>query len=160
MIRTKEPQLIDAQNRIEEVVLFNIASKSENPTAKTVTFDIEQYILVKATYPQERPVLDENGMPMHHGGVMVKKTVNIENYQLLKIATKKEIISSDVFEKHFNDLKQSDWEKALIKQIEYRNYQQTKPGTIPNFYWNLKGKDMEIVPDEEIKQMLGEKIVG
>lgn len=158
MIVTLQPQVIDAQNRIEEVVLFKIASKSENPTAKTVIFDVEQYILVKAKYPQERPVLN-NGAPMFNEQGMIKKTMNIENCQLVKIATKKEVISADVFEKHFSDIKQSDWEEAFIKQIEYRNSNQSKPGEMPNFYWNLKGKDLEIVSDDEIKQILGEKVI-
>lgn len=167
-IRTKKPQLIDAQNRISEVVYFRILNRMEDAVKGTVIFDIEQSILVTSNYTQERAKTDENGHVLHEfidnedgtKSLSIKKyLVSIANTQLVRIPGKKETFPVDFFERNFNDLKQEDWYKALIAQIEWRNKQKPKPGQIQNYYWNLTASDLEFVSDEEMKSMLGEKIL-
>jgi hypothetical protein len=54
MIRTKQPQVIDAMNRRDGIVYIKALNRTENEQAQTVSFDVELYTLESAT--TEEPV--------------------------------------------------------------------------------------------------------
>lgn len=65
MIRTKQPQVINAKKRLSEVVYMQAGNRTNNSVSQTVSIDIKMARIVPIRKEQLFAVLDENGQPVN-----------------------------------------------------------------------------------------------
>lgn len=124
MIKTKQPQVIDAQNGMSAEVYFSIIHEEKDYSMNTVTFVILSSILV---------VNDENETRLQ--GVKKNKAV-------FRLSTFNNLFGSLTLQE-YEDTK----DQLLINQIDYINkHDWTGNEPMPrNSYWNLTKDDLEII---------------
>jgi len=119
MIRTKQPQLIDAQNGKSEIVYFDISHELKDIVKGLVTFNMVSFIMVD-------------------GQLHAIK----ENKAVYKLSTFNALYGAMTLN-DFND----QIDSLMIGQIDYIN-KYTWVGTEvqdPVRFWNLTANDLEIV---------------
>jgi len=125
MIKTKSPQIVDAQNGVSQIVYFNISHELADNLAKTRTFNVVTYI----------EQTNEQGQT---GLVAIK-----ESKAIFKESTIQALYGSMTLVEF-----QASQDELLIAQIDYINsytWTGTEAQKVPVKYWSLTASDLEIV---------------
>jgi len=122
MIRTKEAQIVDAQNGYAEVVYFHVSHDINNRQGGTRIFNIVTSVLVT----------NENNQS-----------------QLNHIKEVKAVFKESTFKKLFGSLTSIEFDAQIdalmIEQIDYINSLAPVEGVVNNKFWSLTSEDLEVV---------------
>ena len=125
MIKTKTPQIVDAQNGVSQIVYFNISHELVDNLTKTRTYNVVTYI----------EQVNEQGQA-----------------QLVPIKENKATFKESTIQTLYGTLSlvefQAIQDEALIAQIDYINsytWTGTEAQQTPVKYWALTADDLEIV---------------
>ena len=124
MIKSKEPQLIDAQNQIESIVFMGMGPAIHDRKTGVRKFNITTYV----------EAINEQGETVLHG---IK-----ENMAIFKESTFISLWGHLTFSEF-----ESQVDQFMIEQIDYINkYTWTGEEAQPKVrFWNLTTEDMEII---------------
>jgi hypothetical protein len=150
MIRTKEPQVVDAMNRESAVVYMEACNRRESKEAQTVTFDVFMYTIETVTRVESVPTyktrIDENGDTVNY--------VEFENKSVtrpfLKIISKRDAI-----------YKMSTFYGAVGNPTpsQYINSKVWDGSEVQKVYfWELTASDVEKVTEQEINVLTSPQI--
>jgi hypothetical protein len=156
MIRTKQPQLLDAMNRVTSVVYMEAKNMNENDDNGTVTFRTVLNIIVN----EIRNITVEKTLQNELG----EDYIVFEN-EYWVFPKFKEFLGRDsvykmtTFDALFNNLTRSQFKSQknllMIQEIHIVNNKICNPlETNCNYFWYLQANDMEVVTQEEIDELL------
>jgi len=129
MIKTKTPQIIDAQNGISKIVFFNVSHETVNNLLKTRAYNVVSSV--------EETIKDLEGKDK------VVLTAIKENKAIFKESTIQALYGGMTLADF-----QSNQDALLIAQIEFINsyvWTGDEAQKNPVKYWNLTSQDLEIV---------------
>lgn len=156
MIRTKQPQVLDSINRVEEVVYMFAENMTENDKAETVTFDSVLQILVNEVKPiqVEKKLLNEQG----------DEYIVFENElwvfpKFIDFLRRKSTYKMSTFDALFNNLTRSQFKSQkdylMIQEINTVNSTICNPlQKNCNYFWYLTSNDMEVLTELELTELL------
>lgn len=153
MIRTKQPQVIDAMNRRSGIVYIKACNRTENEQAQTVTFDVELYTLEVASKEETVSVThtNENG---EQYVAFEQATVNRPYFKLIN--RRQAIYRMSTFYSMIGNVTPDQYDQVLMSQIEYVNSRPLTGNEIQKdiYFWNLTAADLEDVTPQEIETLL------
>lgn len=154
MIRTKQPQVIDAMNRREGIVYIKALNRRENEQAQTVTFDVELYTLETVT--KEEPVNVEVGTNDEGGKIYEVQMLNVTRPYFKLINRREAVYRMSTFYALIGNVTPAQYDQVLISQIEYVNSRPLTGNEIQKdiYFWNLTAADLEDVTPQEIEALL------
>jgi hypothetical protein len=152
MIRTKEPQIVDAMNRESAVVYLEACNRRESKEAQTVTFDVFMYTIdtITAIEYKNTPYQNEQGETYY---VNEPKTVTIP---IKRIISKRDAIyKMSTFYGAVGNPTPDQYDDVMIAQIDFIN-SKVWDGTEAQkvYFWNLTASDVEKVTAEEMEILL------
>lgn len=160
MIRTKEPQVVDAMNRESAVVYMEACNRRESKEAQTVTFDVFMYTIETVTRVESVPTyktrIDENGDTVNY--------VEFENKSVtrpfLKIISKRDAIyKMSTFYGAVGNPTPSQYDDVMIDQIAFINSKVWDGSEVQKVYfWELTASDVEKVTEQEINVLTSPQI--
>lgn len=153
MIRTKQPQVIDAMNRRNGIVYIKACNRTENEQAQTVTFDVELYTLEVASKEETVEVTHTN----ENGEQYVAFEQAIVNRPYFKLINRRQAIyRMSTFYSMIGNVTPDQYDQVLMSQIEYVNSRPLTGNEIQKdiYFWNLTAADLENVTAEEIETLL------
>jgi hypothetical protein len=156
MIRTKQPQVVDAMNRESAVVYMEACNRRESKEAQTVTFDVFMYTIESVTRIESVPTyktrIDENGDTVNY--------VEFENKAVTqpvkRIISKREAVyKMSTFYGAVGNPTPSQYDDVMIAQIAFINSKVWDGSEVQKIYfWNLTASDVEKVSAEEMQELL------
>lgn len=153
MIRTIQPQVIDAMNRRDGIVYIKACNRTENEQAQTVTFDVELYTLEVASKVETVEVMrtNENGEQYI---AFEQATVNRPYFKLIN--RRQAIYRMSTFYAMIGNVTPDQYDSVLMQQIEYVNSRPLTGNEIQKdiYFWNLTAADLEDVTQQEIEILL------
>ncbi len=158
MIRTKQPQVIDAMNRREGIVYIKALNRRENEQAQTVTFDIELYTLETVTKQESVNVeigTNEEGNPIYD-----VQMLNVTRPYFNLINRREAVYRMSTFYNVIGNVTPSQYDSVLIAQIAYVNSRPLTGNEIQKdiYFWNLTASDLENVTEEQLTELLTHSI--
>lgn len=154
MIRTKQPQVIDAMNRKEGIVYIKALNRRENEQAQTVTFDVELYTIESVTKPEPVPIkVGEN----EEGGDIIEMQIKNVTRPYWNLVNRREAVyRMSTFYALIGNVTPAQYDQVLISQIEYVNSRPLTGNEIQKdiYFWNLTAADLEDVTPQEIETLL------
>ena len=157
MIRTKEPQVVDAMNRESAVVYMEACNRRESKEAQTVTFDVFMYTIESVTRVENVNVL-KTRMDGETG-----ETVNYYEAEertvtrpFLKIISKRDAIyKMSTFYGAVGNPTPSQYDDVMIAQIAFINSKVWDGSEVQKVYfWELTASDVEKVTADEMQSLL------
>ena len=154
MIRTKQPQVIDAMNRCNGIVYIKALNRTENEQAQTVSFDVELYTLESAT--AEEPVNVEVGTNEEGNPIYEVQLRNVTRPYFNLINRRKAVYRMATFYAMIGNVTPDQYDNVLIQQIEYVNSRPLTGNEIQKdiYFWNLTAADLQDVTPQEIETLL------
>ena len=154
MIRTKQPQVIDAMNRRSGIVYIKALNRTENEQAQTVSFDVELYTLEITT--KIEPVNVIVGQNEEGGNIVEVQERNVTRPYLNLINRRKAVYRMSTFYAMIGNVTPEQYDNVLMAQIEYVNSRPLTGNEIQKdiYFWNLTAADLENVTNEEITTLL------
>ena len=154
MIRTKQPQVIDAMNRREGIVYIKALNRTENEQAQTVSFDVELYTIESTT--KVEPVNVVVGQNEEGGNIVEVQERNITRPYFNLINRRKAVYRMSTFYAMIGNVTPEQYDNVLIQQIEYVNSRPLTGNEIQKdiYFWGLTASDLENVTTEEITDLL------
>ena len=158
MIRTKQPQVIDAMNRRSGIVYIKALNRTENEQAQTVSFDVELYTLESAT--TEEPVNVEVGTNEEGNPIYEVQLRNVTRPYFNLINRRKAVYRMSTFYAMIGNVTPAQYDQVLISQIEYVNSRPLTGNEIQKdiYFWNLTAADLENVTEEQLTELLAVSI--
>lgn len=158
MIRTIEPQVIDAMNRRSGIVYIKALNRTENEQAQTVSFDVELYTLESAT--AEEPVNVEVGTNEEGNPIYEVQLRNVTRPYFNLINRRKAVYRMSTFYAMIGNVTPAQYDSVLMSQIEYVNSRPITGNEIQKdiYFWNLTASDLENVTDEQLTELLAVSI--
>lgn len=156
MVVTKEPQLIDPILRISEVVYMSARNQLIDKERETVTFEIHMFCIKNVLRKEKVTSFDEDGNLIRNEDFTPKLTeIEFSEPKLALFSKRNAEIKLSTFNKLFSNLKDDQWDDVLLRQIDYLNSLEWKnKSTPPPYYWNLKSKDMKVLSDSQMLEIL------
>ena len=153
MIRTKQPQIIDAMNRREGIVYIKALNRTENEHAQTVSFEIEMYIL-KSVAKEETVRIDKENEAGEMYTSYERKIVTRNEWVF--IGRRQAIYRMSTFYSIIGNVTPAQYDDVLIEQIDYINSRPLTGNEIQKdiYFWNLTASDLEKVTDEQLTELL------
>lgn len=154
MIRTIQPQVIDAMNRRDGIVYIKACNRTENEQAQTVSFDVELYTLETVT--KQEPVNIEVGTNEEGGKVYDVQMLDVTRPYFNLINRRKAVYRMATFYSMIGNVTPDQYDNVLIQQIEYVNSRPLTGNEIQKdiYFWNLTAADLENVTDEQLTELL------
>ena len=154
MIRTKQPQVIDAMNRKTGIVYIKACNRTENEQAQTVSFDVELYTIESTT--KIEPVNVIVGQNEEGGNIVEVQERNVTRPYFNLINRRKAVYRMSTFYAMIGNVTPEQYDNVLIAQIEYVNSRPLTGNEIQKdiYFWNLTAADLENVSNEEIAVLL------
>lgn len=154
MIRTKQPQVIDAMNRREGIVYIKALNRTENEQAQTVSFDVELYTIESTT--KVEPVNVVVGQNEEGGNIVEVQERNVTRPYFNLINRRKAVYRMSTFYAMIGNVTPEQYDNVLIAQIEYVNSRPLTGNEIQKdiYFWDLTASDLENVTNEEITDLL------
>ena len=154
MIRTKQPQVIDAMNRKNGIVYIRACNRAENEQAQTVSFDVELYALESTT--KIEPVNVIVGQNEEGGNIVEVQERNVTRPYFNLINRRKAVYRMSTFYAMIGNVTPEQYDNVLMAQIEYVNSRPLTGNEIQKdiYFWNLTASDLENVTNEEITTLL------
>jgi hypothetical protein len=161
MIVTIERQEVDKENRLTDFVYMEVMDIKTNRRLKTVTVEIEQYLLREietlgmVDRIGKKQDYTEAGTPIFTDYVYQEEGIIIKPEFILR-KKREAIFKEETFYKHFGFLTPDQYDAALITQIDFINRYQPHGNELQKelFYWELKAQDMKILTPGEIAELL------
>lgn len=158
MIRTIQPQVIDAMNRRNGVVYIKACNRRENESDQTVRFDVELYTLETASKVETIEVTNTN----ENGEQYISFEQATVNRHYFKLINRREAVyRMSTFYTMIGNITPAQYDNVLIAQIEYVNSRPLTGNEIQKdiYFWDLTAADLENVTPEEIADLLTPTIV-
>ena len=154
MIRTKQPQVIDAMNRRDGIVYIKALNRTENEQAQTVSFDVELYTIESTT--KVEPVNVVIGQNEEGGDIVEVHMRDVTRPYFQLINRRKAVYRMSTFYAMIGNVTPDQYDNVLIQQIEYVNSRPLTGNEIQKdiYFWNLTASDLENVTQEEIEAVL------
>ena len=154
MIRTIEPQVIDAMNRREGIVYIKALNRTENEQAQTVSFDVELYTIESTT--KAEPVNVVIGQNEEGGDIVEVQMRDVTRPYFQLINRRKAVYRMSTFYAMIGNVTPEQYDNVLIQQIEYVNSRPLTGNEIQKdiYFWNLTASDLENVSQAEIEALL------
>lgn len=158
MIRTKQPQVIDAMNRREGIVYIKALNRTENEQAQTVSFDVELYTIESTT--KVEPVNVIVGQNEEGGNIVEVQERNITRPYFNLINRRKAVYRMSTFYAMIGNVTPKQYDNVLISQIEYVNSRPLTGSEIQKdiYFWDLTASDLENVTEEQLTELLAVSI--
>ena len=152
MIRTKQPQVLDALNRINAVVYMDTDNRRE-PNG-VVVFDVLFKVLDVAyeTITEMRPngEVNEEGNP-----IMVSTEVTYAKPYFKLVHSREAKYKTTTFYSAIGSPNPSQYDALMISQIEYVNSRAWTGNELQQVYfWDLTSNDLEVVSESELATLL------
>ena len=152
MIRTKQPQVVDAMNRESAVVYMEACNRRESKEAQTVTFDVFMYTIESVTRVESVNVIKtrEDGSEYYE-----TEMANVTR-PFLKIISKRDAIyKMSTFYGAVGNPTPSQYDDVMIAQIAFIN-SKVWDGTEAQkvYFWELTASDVEKVNADEMQNLL------
>ncbi len=159
MIQTNKPQLIDAKNGFEGIVYIRVANQTT--TNNEVQFNIELFTIEHKESSRDKAILSkDNQLVFGKDGIPETEKERILVPCVHVISKEKAVFKPDTYYSKIGHLKPEEFDNAFINQMEFVNsFDWSKSDKTPVRYWNLTGKDMRIISEEEFKQLIAVKII-
>lgn len=152
MIRTKQPQVLDALNRISAVAYMDAENRREPDGV--VIFDTVFKVLDIELRPKiENVVVGQN----EEGGDIIEQQTKTFAHPYFKTIYTREARykKSTFYGSYINNPNPSQYDDVMIAQIEFTNNRDWKGNELQKvYYWDLTATDLEKVTDEEVAQLL------
>jgi hypothetical protein len=157
MIRTKQPQVVDAMNRESAVVYMEACNRRESKEAQTVTFDVFMYTIESVTRIENVNVLKtrldgETGETVNYYEAEERNVTR----PFLKIISKRDAIyKMSTFYGAVGNPTPSQYDDVMIAQIAFIN-SKVWDGTEAQkvYFWELTASDVEKVTADEMQNLL------
>jgi hypothetical protein len=152
MIRTKQPQVVDAMNRESAVIYMKADNKRESVENQTVMFDVFMYSIDTVTRVESVNVSYQNENDETYY-VSEQRTVT---RPYLKLISKRDAIyKMSTFYGAVGNPTPSQYDDVMIAQIDFIN-SKVWDGTEAQkvYFWNLTAADVEKVTAEEMETLL------
>lgn len=153
MIRTKQPQVLDALNRVSAVAYME--SENRREPDGVVIFDTVFKVLdieyIKETVNRPNGEVNELDQP-----ILVPTLITIAK-PYFKTIYKREARykKSTFYGPYINNPTPDQYDDVMIAQIEFTNNRDWTGNELQKvYYWNLTASDLEKVTDEEVAQLL------
>jgi len=151
MIRTLEPQEINAKNRLEAVVYMKACNRRETET--TVTFDVNYYIL-DIKYYQETVNVPTGEINELGGQITVPTVINMAQRYFIELPSDKAIYKTSTFYGAVGNPTPSEYDTFFISQIDYINSRVWTGNELQKVYfWHLRAQDCDIVTPEMLSEL-------
>lgn len=151
MIRTKEPQDIDKENRITGVVYLKACNRRETDT--TVTFDVV-YSILDINYRHEIVNVPSALKNELGGDIMIPKKALVGHPYIREYKTKQAVYKRNTFYSRVGNPTPEQYDLFFISQIEFINSQEWNGDELSKIYfWHLTANDLEVVTDEIYAQI-------
>jgi hypothetical protein len=156
MIRTKQPQVLDAMNRITSVVYMEAKNMTENDDNGTVTFRTVLKIIVNKIKTIQVAKTLQNELNEDYIVFENEEWVFPEFHEFLG---RDSVYKMTTFDTLFNPLTRAQFksQKDNLMIQEVHNVNNTICNPIEkncNYFWYLQANDMEVVTQEEIDELL------
>lgn len=151
MIRTTQPQIIDALNRIEAVAYMEVDNRREPDGV--VIFDT----LIKVLDVEIRPTMVNVLVGQNEqGGDIFTQEERMFAYPYFKtLLVRESKYKKSTFYGAVGNPTPSEYDDVMIAQINYVNSRTWTGNELQKiYYWNLTTSDMEKVTEEELEQLL------
>ena len=154
MIRTIQPQVIDAMNRRSGIVYIKALNRTENEQAQTVSFDVELYTIESTT--KVEPVNVVIGQNEEGGDIVEVQNLNVTRPYFQLINRRKAVYRMSTFYAMIGNVTPDQYDNVLIQQIEYVNSRPLTGKEIQKdiYFWNLTASDLENVTNEQVESLL------
>ena len=154
MIRTKQPQVIDAMNRRSGIVYIKALNRTENEQAQTVSFDVELYTIESTT--KVEPVNVVIGQNEEGGDIVEVQNLSVTRPYFQLINRRKAVYRMSTFYAMIGNVTPDQYDNVLIQQIEYVNSRPLTGNEIQKdiYFWNLTASDLENVTNEQVESLL------
>ena len=157
MIRTKQPQVVDAMNRESAVVYMEACNRRESKEAQTVTFDVFMYTIESVTRVENVNILKtrldgETGETVNY----YEAEERMVTRPFLKIISKRDAIyKMTTFYGAVGNPTPSQYDDVMIAQIAFIN-SKVWDGTEAQkvYFWELTASDVEKVTADEMQNLL------
>ena len=158
ILRTKVPQVLDAVNRISEVVYMEAINQSFQDEAfpKTVKFQSVLRILVNEIKTVSIPKTLKNELDEDYIIFENEEWVYPRFQEFLR---RESVYKQTTFKSNFGALSYNDFDAnkgaLMIQEVHIVNNNICNPlETNCNYFWYLQANDMEVVSDTELEQLL------
>ena len=152
MIKTKQPQVLDAVNRIDSIVYMEVDNRRE--PADMVIFDV----IFKVLDIEHRTVTEmrANGEVNEDGNaIMVSTNVTYARPYLKTIHTREAKYKKSTFYNVIGSPNPSQYDALMVAQIEYVNSRTWTGNELQQVYfWDLTANDLEVVSEAELVELL------
>jgi hypothetical protein len=157
MIRTKQPQVVDAMNRESAVVYMEACNRRESKEAQTVTFDVFMYTIESVTRVENVNILKtrldgETGETVNYYEAEERNVTR----PFLKIISKRDAIyKMSTFYGAVGNPTPSQYDDVMIAQIAFIN-SKVWDGTEAQkvYFWELTASDVEKLTADEMQNLL------
>jgi len=153
MIRTKQPQVIDAMNRLESVVYMNVSG----PDAKDfgiVKFTVN-FKIIEIEYKTEIEMRPNGSLNELGEEILVSTLVTYAKPKLKTVHMREVKYRDTVYYNVVGNPEPSEFDALMITQIEYVNSRVWTSNELQQFYfWELTANDLEIVTQEQLDLLL------
>lgn len=158
LVRTKQPQVLDAINRITKTVYMEAINQSfqDEATPKTVTFQTVLKIIVDEIKNISVPKTLQNELGEDY--------IVFENEQWIyprfqEILRRDSVYTQTTFRTNFGTLPYNDFDankaNLMIQEVHVVNNKVCDPLEVAcNYFWYLQASDMKVVEESEIEQLL------
>jgi hypothetical protein len=156
MIRTKQPQVLDAMNRITSVVYMEAKNMTENDDNGTVTFRTVLKIIVNKIKTIQVAKTLQNELNEDYIVFENEDWVFPEFHEFLG---RDSVYKMTTFDALFNPLTRAQFksqkDNLMIQEVHTVNNKICNPLEVNcNYFWYLQANDMEVVTQEEIDELL------
>lgn len=158
LVRTKQPQVLDAINRITKTVYMEALNQSfqDEVEPKTVTFQTVLKVIVEdiRTVKVNQTLQNELGEDY-----IITVDEQWAFPQWLEILRRNSVYKQDTFKANFGTLSYNDFDSnkanLMIQEVHVVNNKICDPLEVNcNYFWYLQATDMETVSDVELEQLL------
>lgn len=158
IVRTKQPQVLDAINRISEIVYMEALNQSFQDEAepKTVKFQSVLRILVNEIRTISVPKTLQNELEEDYIIFEDEQWVYPRFQEILR---RDSVYKQTTFKASFGAMTLDNFDAnkgaLMIQEVHIVNNKLCDPiVTNCNYFWNLQATDMEVVSDTELEQLL------
>jgi hypothetical protein len=156
MIRTKQPQVLDAINRIESIVYMEAKNMSEDDDNGTVKFRTVLSVIVNdiKTIQVEKTLQNEQG-----DDYIVFESEQWVYPRFKELLGRDSIYKMTTFDALFNNLTRAQFksQKDLLMIQEVNTVNNTICDPLEkncNYFWYLQINDMEVVTQQQLEELL------
>ena len=151
MIRTKQPQVLDALNRISAVAYMEAENRRE-PDGVVIFDTVFKVLDIEYRQTIENVVVSQNE---EGGDIIEQQTKTFAHPYFKTIYTREARYKKSTFYGAIGNPAPSQYDDVMIAQIVYVNSKAWTGNELQKvYYWDLTATDLEKVTDEEVAQLL------